>query len=150
MRITLSYFIEPSPGRRGWKYQHRYASHGLRFDVKKATETEGEFESRLNKLARDDEDEGVDESDGRPWTLGAKLRNRGSLLSDWWEGTATDLADCGRIAVYPVIGWWRERKPLNRWVNKVRYSLIVSLTTAATNVDLYTPVRTVVEVPIET
>jgi hypothetical protein len=150
MRVTLSYFIEPSPGRRGWKYQHRYASHGLRFDVKKPTESNEGFEARLNKQARDEDDGDVDETDGRPWTLGAKLRNRGSLLSDWWEGTARDLADCGSIAVYPVIGWWRERKPLNRWVNKVRYSLIVSLTTRITNVDLYTPVRTVIEVPIVT
>lgn len=26
LRITLSYFIEPNPGRRGWKKRHRYAS----------------------------------------------------------------------------------------------------------------------------
>src|SRR5262249_50733714 len=114
------------------------------------TELEGEFQARLNKLAREDDDAEFDETDDRPWTLGARLRSRGSLLSDWWEGSAADLADCGQIAVYPVIGWWRERKPLNRWVNKVRYSLIVSLTTAVTDIDLYTPVRTMVEVPIET
>src|SRR5690606_6375663 len=29
LRVTLSYFIEPSPGRRGWTHKHRYASHGL-------------------------------------------------------------------------------------------------------------------------
>ncbi|HEV3163656.1 MAG TPA: S8 family peptidase, partial [Isosphaeraceae bacterium] len=29
MRVTLSYFIEPSPGRRGWNVKHRYQSHGL-------------------------------------------------------------------------------------------------------------------------
>jgi hypothetical protein len=39
LRITLSYFIEPNPGRRGWKKRHRYASHGLRFDVKGQTES---------------------------------------------------------------------------------------------------------------
>jgi hypothetical protein len=150
MRITLSYFIEPSPGRRGWKYQHRYASHGLRFDVKKPTDTPEEFEARINKQARDEDDGEIDESDGRPWVLGAKLRNRGSLLCDWWEGTATDLADCGYIAIYPVIGWWRERKKLNRWANKVRYSLIVSLYTDTLDVDLHTPVKTMVEIPIET
>src|SRR5262249_17290135 len=31
VRITLSYFIEPSPGQRGWGKKFRYASHGLRF-----------------------------------------------------------------------------------------------------------------------
>ena len=33
LRVTLSYFVEASPGRRGWGRKHRYASHGLRFDV---------------------------------------------------------------------------------------------------------------------
>jgi hypothetical protein len=33
LRVTLSYFIEPNPARRGWRRRHRYASHGLRFAV---------------------------------------------------------------------------------------------------------------------
>ncbi|WP_245476986.1 S8 family peptidase, partial [Mesorhizobium sp. M1A.F.Ca.IN.020.03.1.1] len=43
LRVTLSYFIEPNPGERGWTRRHRYASHGLRFRVKSATETVDEF-----------------------------------------------------------------------------------------------------------
>jgi hypothetical protein len=31
MRVTLSYFIEPNPGRRGNVAHYRYASHGLDF-----------------------------------------------------------------------------------------------------------------------
>jgi hypothetical protein len=42
-----------------------------------------DLETRMNKQARDEDDGEMDESDGRPWMLGAKLRNRGSLLSDW-------------------------------------------------------------------
>ena len=33
MRVTLSYFIEPNPSRRGHRSRYRYESHGLRFDV---------------------------------------------------------------------------------------------------------------------
>jgi hypothetical protein len=33
MRVTLSYFVEPSPGEIGWKDRYRYASHGLRFEL---------------------------------------------------------------------------------------------------------------------
>jgi hypothetical protein len=29
LRVTLSYFIEPNPARRGWERRHRCASHGL-------------------------------------------------------------------------------------------------------------------------
>ena len=35
MRVTLSYFIEPNPPRRGFVAQHQYASHGLRFSVRR-------------------------------------------------------------------------------------------------------------------
>jgi len=40
LRVTLSYFIEPNPGERGRERRHRYASHGLRFDVNTPTEIE--------------------------------------------------------------------------------------------------------------
>ena len=39
MRVTLSYFVEPSPGERGWDRKYGYASHGLRFKVIRPTET---------------------------------------------------------------------------------------------------------------
>ena len=47
LRATLSYFVEPNPGERGWTRRHRYASHGLRFRVKSATETLNEFRAQM-------------------------------------------------------------------------------------------------------
>ena len=38
MRVTLSYFIEPNPSRRGVRSRYRYESHGLRFDVRRPHE----------------------------------------------------------------------------------------------------------------
>ena len=43
MRVTLSYFIEPNPSRRGLRSRYRYESHGLRFDVKRPQESVDEF-----------------------------------------------------------------------------------------------------------
>lgn len=63
LRVTLSYFIEPNPGRRGWTKRHRYASHGLRFDVKGPTESLDEFRKRLNQQALE-EDEDKPKADG--------------------------------------------------------------------------------------
>lgn len=57
LRITLSYFIEPNPGRRGWRRRHRYSSHGLRFDVKRPTETADDFRKRLNEHALSEDEE---------------------------------------------------------------------------------------------
>ena len=39
LRVTLSYYIEPNPGERGWLRRHRYASHALRFAVKRELES---------------------------------------------------------------------------------------------------------------
>jgi hypothetical protein len=148
MRVTLSYFVEPSPGRRGWKNTHRYASHGLRFDVQSPTETPEEFRKRMNKNARAGDEGSPTGGDTSAWTIGSRLRSRGSIHSDWWTGTATALADSRYIGVYPVTGWWRERKHLGRWASKVRYSLVVSINTPPTEVDIYNPVRIQLATPI--
>jgi len=145
MRVTLSYFVEPNPARRGWKYRHRYASHGLRFDVKTPTESVAHFRARINAAARDEETGQLSGGDAADWFLGPQLRGRGSLHSDCWQGTASDLAERGYIGVYPIIGWWRERPQLNRWDRQARYSLIVTIETPEVEMDVYTPVMTQVE-----
>lgn len=147
LRITLSYFVEPNPARRGWKYRHRYPSHGLRFAVQNPLESLANFRARISKVAQDEES-GAPGFSEPGWRLG-RLRNRSSVHSDRWHGSATALADRTRIAVFPVGGWWKERPQLDRWQRPVRYALIVSIHTAATNVDIYTPVEAMVGVPIE-
>lgn len=142
LRVTLSYFIEPSPGRRGWTRKHRYQSHGLRFDVKRPTDvSDAEFLRRITKDAQDDEEDAIGSvADDRNWAVGTKLRCKGSIHSDIWTGTAAQLAASETIAVFPVTGWWKERQSLERWNRLARYALIISLETDATEVDLYTPI----------
>jgi len=147
LRLTLSYFIEPNPARRGWIRKFRYMSHGLRFDVKTAEESVDDFRKRLNRAAwAEEESRPSTSSDAGGWLLGPTLRHRGSIHSDCWEGTAAQLAARGYIGVYPVIGWWRERRHLGRSDRKARYALVVTLRTPAENVDIYTPVLTQIAV----
>lgn len=149
LKITLSYFIQPGAGEIGWKDKYRYQSYGLRFDINKVGEDEDSFRKRVNVAARE-EDEHVDGNGGSDrWTIGVNNRSNGSIHSDYWEGTAADLATCHFIAVYPVIGWWRERKHLGQVENKTRYSLIISLETPAQDIELYTTVKNIIEIPIE-
>lgn len=150
LRITLSYFIEPNPGRRGWKNRHRYASHGLRFDVKGATESSEEFRKRLNKKALDeDEAKPATGGDSSEWYLGEHARNRGSLHSDILSCNAADLAERGLIAVYPVSGWWKDQPKRDRSALGARYSLVVSIETPGVEADIWTPVAQQVGVPVE-
>jgi hypothetical protein len=149
LRATLSYFIEPNPGERGWTRRHRYASHGLRFRIKTSTETLKEFRSRINQAARDEE-EGVATAvgGGDDWLLGS-ARDAGSIHSDLWRGTAADLAARDAIGVYPVGGWWKEKPYLERVNATARYSLLVTIRAPGTDVDIYTPVEAQVAIPIE-
>lgn len=150
LRITLSYFIEPNPARRGWIRRHRYASHGLRFDMQTPTESLDEFRGRINRLVREEDEEiALTESDSADWVLGPALRGKGSLHSDIWRGTGADLAAREHVAVYPVGGWWKERPQLGRADRKVRYSLLVSVKTPQTVIDLYTPIANSVGIKVE-
>ena len=150
LRITLSYFIEPNPARRGWARRYSYASHGLRFAVRQPTETTEDFRKRINKQARA-EDEGAPgiDSDANEWLFGPDLRTVGSLHTDIWTGTAADLADRGVIGVFPVGGWWKERKDRDHSDRGARYALIASIDTSDQTVDLWTPVAQQVGVQIE-
>jgi len=158
MKVTLSYFIEPNPSRRGWQSKFRYQSHGLRFAVKGSTETQRHFEHRINQLERDlaeRADEAVEDElfdpDNDAWQLGASLRARGSIHSDLWTGTAAQLAQKSAIAVYPVGGWWKDWSDSRRDDLSVRYALIVSLVVAdGVEVDLYTPIKTAIEIQTTT
>jgi hypothetical protein len=146
MRITLSYFVEPGPGEIGWKDRYRYASHALRFNLNSPGEANNVFIDRISKKNRDVNYISSTSSPSDHWVIGSKNRDKGSIHSDIWRGSAADLADSNLIAISPVIGWWRERKHLGK-SNKIgRYSLIVSINTPEQNVDIYTPVKIAAEI----
>lgn len=150
MRVTLSYFIEPSPGGRGWTPRYGYQSHGLRFAVRNPLETTADFERRINKFARNDEYQAPGLSDPG-WRFGrlSGLTSVGSLHSDVWHGTAAALAARGHLAVYPTMGWWNKRPHLGAWDRTARYSLVVTIETPGVETDIYTPVANQIAIPIE-
>jgi hypothetical protein len=150
LRVTLSYYVEPNPGERGWLRRHRYASHGLRFAVKKSLESLDTFRTRINAAAVAEEEElAAIDAGGDDWFLGPRLRNRGSVHSDYWRGNAAELARRSAIGVYPIGGWWKENPAHKRYDRAVRYALIVSIRAVNGTVDIYTPVMTQITTPTE-
>ncbi len=143
VKITLSYFIEPSPAGRGWGTKFRYASHGLRFVLRGPTETEEQFRQRISSQEWEEEHFQLGNRpstrDPIDWTIG-RLRRKGSIHCDWWTASAEEVAQCGQVAVFPVTGWWKERKHLGFVEKETRYSLIITISTPSTEVDLYTPI----------
>lgn len=152
LRITLSYFIEPNPARRGWRRRYSYASHGLRFELRGPNEGTEEFVRRVNREAASEEDDasGASPPSGPDdWTIGPNQRNKGSLHSDIWSTDAATLSGVGCVAVHAVGGWWKYNSRKDRTDLPVRYALLLSLRTQAEDVDLYAPIATEIGVPVE-
>ena len=127
LRVTLSYFSEPSTYR-------TTVEHGLdlKWDMQGPHESEAAFLERVNDLLRPRGPDGkkvtkVTKRYGNsfPWEIGIQRRSRGTVQSDRWSGKASMLAGAKLIAVVPILGWW-ERRPemLSR---EMPFSLIVSV-----------------------
>jgi subtilase family protein len=149
LKVTLSYFVEPNAARRGWRRRYAYPSHALRFELRGPAETTDQFLARVNREAQREEDEARPSGGTSNWVVGPSQRNLGSLHQDIWEGSGAALAKVGVLAVHPVGGWWKNSRHPDRVDLPVRYSLIVSLRTEEQDVDLYTPVRVQLKLPVE-
>ena len=150
LKVTLSYFIEPNPGRKGYRTRYSYSSHGLRFEVIRPGQTISNFKASINqKSNQETEDYNGPEGDNEGWKLGAQLRTRGSLHSDTWTGSAASLADMHTVAVYPVGGWWKYRSAMDRWQNSIRFSLVVSIDLPDENIDIYSEIQNIISSEVE-
>ena len=110
LKITLSYFVEPNPGSSAAFDPYRYQSFGLRFDLKRRSETAVNFAKRLNKKAWEQpKDRPSTDSDGDRWLFGTQSMSAGSLHSDEWTGPAVNLLSRNIICIKPVGGWWKDR-----------------------------------------
>lgn len=145
LRVTLSYYIEPSPSFKSDFDRYRFASAGLTFDVKTPTDTKEQFIARKNKMKPVEE---KSKNDSDRWKVGIQLRKNSTVQSDWFECTARELAACNEIAVYPQNGWWKFRK-IENVHNRIKYSLVVSIETTET--EIYDAVRIAVgqAIPVE-
>ena len=148
LRVTLSYFVEPSASRRGWRRRYAYASHGLRFDLQRPNECTPDFVARVNRAAKAEEDGDPSTLGDSKWLVGPQQRDRGSLHQDIWTGYGAELATTGGgLVVHAVGGWWKNNNRKDRVDLPVRYALLVSLRTAAENVDLYEPIAVELGIP---
>jgi len=150
LKVTLSYFIDPNPGLSANVDPQRYQSHGLRFDLRRKTETLDVFKRRVNASEREDPRVGPqrEDDDGR-WLLGPQSVSAGSLHCDVWTGPAIELAGRDTLCIKPVMGWCRGRASIEICNTMRRYALIVTLKARNTEIDLYTPISTAIGVPVD-
>jgi len=149
MKVTLSYFIDPNPGLSANVDAQRYQSHGLRFDLQRRNESLERFKQRVNPSERDDPRRRprFEAADTR-WMLGEDSVSAGSLHCDVWTGPAIELLNRDTLCVKPVNGWWRNRASPDICNRKSRYALIVTLKARNTDLDIYTPIRTHIGLPV--
>ncbi|NOU34202.1 MAG: S8 family peptidase [Polyangiaceae bacterium] len=141
LRVTLSYFAEPSTFR-------TRVEHGLdlKWDMQGPQESEEEFLERLNDLLRPTDDRGKKVKKkykkSFPWEIGIQRRSRGTVQSDRWSGKASLLAGAKLIGVVPVVGWWDRRAEM---VGKeLPFSLIISIAAAG----IYNAVKVALAAPV--
>jgi hypothetical protein len=125
----------------------RYQSHGLRFDLQRKNESLERFKLRVNPSEREDPrrrpaSEPVDPR----WLLGEDSISAGSLHCDVWTGPAIELLRRDTLCIKPVNGWWRNRASADICNRKSRYALIVTLKARNAALDIYTPIRTVIDI----
>ncbi|MCF1741462.1 S8 family peptidase [Paradevosia shaoguanensis] len=149
MKVTLSYFPEPNLTGRAATRPDTYRSYGLRFALKKRAETPEQFHGRLS-VYQDENADGEAGAVNEPsyWLLGPKAVQAGSLHADLWRGHAVDLALHDHLAVYPVGGWWKSHLGQQRYEDRGRYALIVSITAEGGDVDLYSEITAEVEAAV--
>lgn len=150
IKVTLSYFVEPNPGNRGYTSIYRYAGCQLRFRVSDPGQGRAELVAAISAADNDGDTERRDEAEAPNfprddrWMIGPRNATRGSLHSDYWEGPAALAADMKHIAIYPVTGWWKTRVAQGRIDADQPYSLIVTLESVSGQLDLYTEIATTV------
>lgn len=151
LRVTLSYFIEPNPGEKGYATKYSYQSTALKFAMMPPNDSPDNFMLRINKAAREELKELLDVEKLPPdafekianvkWALGAENVFKGSVHSNYWKTSAAEAASCNFIAVYPQpSGWWKNLKKKKKYNEKLRYSLIVSIETPENVSDIYTTI----------
>lgn len=137
LSCTLSYFVEPDPLADKRARRDRYASHRLRFRFNQPGDTAKSAQSRLNQLVDADDDEvGIPSSEDGLWAVQWQRTDIGTIHQNIWTGPAHELAARGGVCVYPVKGWWADRSS-PEYQRAIPFSLIVSVRTESTEVDLY-------------
>lgn len=150
LRVALSTFVEPNPAEAARGRKLRYGSHGLRFKLKRAGESDAQFHARINRAAEVDEEPSAAAflADDDGWTFGQRRRDVGSLHIDELTCPASDLARRNLIAVHPVGGWWKTRLRRGDPLPQARYALVVEIDAEDEGVDLYAEVQVAIDAMI--
>lgn len=140
LKIALSYFVEPNPGKSAAIDPSNYQSYGLRFDLKRSGETASQFKRRINKAERDGEERDPNTGESGQWLFGPNSISAGSLHCDVWTGTGAQLAARSVLCVKPVSGWWKQRSNAEVCERAGRYALVVTIDSCGQEIDLHTPI----------
>lgn len=146
MKVTFSYFVEPNLSGRAATRPETYRSFGLRFAIKKRSDTKEQFKRRVS--GQQEKDAPGPQQEGDFWLLGSNAVQAGSLHCDLWRGRAIDLALHDAIGVYPVTGWWKTHPGQKRFNDKGRYALVISISAPGYAVDMHSEISALVAAKI--
>ena len=145
LRVTLAYNIQPNPSNRAWHRRFSYASHGMRFKVRPPDMSTDGFKNLIVRETNEIEDGLTPPRSSIDWFFGDASQTKGSIHSDYCMMSGAAISRCGQIAVVPVSGWWKFQPLHDKSDLGVPYSMIISIEPEETQIDIYTPVKGLIE-----
>lgn len=142
LEITLSYAAKP---RRTRRYTKGYLSSWADWCCSRIGESRETFSRRIFQTGASIQDDGnfkwmLDEATDRGMIKGFSRKN-GTIQKDWCILKSNQLNDAFCIAVRGHKGWGS--------LFKAKYSLVVSFEAISQDIEIYEPIRSMIEVEVE-
>lgn len=144
LRVSISLSYRPPVRKTNAKYRGTI----LEWNFSKRDETLQQFRQRCATKRSDEDDEVVEEQliGDWNWTIGKRLRTRGTAQKDWFEATAADFSEELYLAVIGRRGWLSKAQQDEGFLQ--RYAVAMSIEVIGAAIPIHEEIEARVRVPI--
>ena len=144
LRVSVCLSFRPPVRKTNAKYRGTI----LEWNFSKRDEALAQFRKRCATKQSDENDEGIEEQPigDWNWTIGKRLRTRGTAQKDWFEAAAADFSDELFFAVIGRRGWLSKEKQDEGFSQ--RYAVAISIEVIGAAIPIHEEIEARVRVPI--
>ncbi len=144
LRVSICLSYRPPVRKTNAKYRGTI----LEWSVSKRDETLQQFRQRCATKRSDEDEEQIEEQPigDWNWTIGKRLRTRGTAQKDWFEATAADFADELYLAVIGRRGWLSKERQDEGFSQ--RYAVAISIEVMGAAIPIHEEIEARVRIQI--